>query len=89
MLNFIRRLYLSANRHTGKLFLFGLLGVVFYNWQKWQRDKTLLNHETLPDKLPPLDAWPNLPQVSILVAAWNEVENIEQHIHSYISLRYP
>jgi cellulose synthase/poly-beta-1,6-N-acetylglucosamine synthase-like glycosyltransferase len=89
MQHFLKQLYLSANRNTGKLFLIGFLGVIFYNWWAWQRDKTLLNRQSLPDKLPPLDSWPNLPLVSILVPAWNEVENIEQHIHSFNSLRYP
>lgn len=85
----IKRLYQSAIRNAGKLFLFGFLGVIVFNFRKWQRDKTLFNRGSIPDILPVLDAWPNLPRVSILVAAWNEAENIEQHIHSYMSLRYP
>jgi cellulose synthase/poly-beta-1,6-N-acetylglucosamine synthase-like glycosyltransferase len=89
MLSIIKKVYILANRNAGKLFLFGILGVAIHNWREWQRDKTLLTRESLPKQLPPMDSWPNLPLVSILVAAWNEVESIEQHVNSFNSLRYP
>jgi len=40
---------------------------------------------------PPPDwrEWPELPLVSVLVAAWNEAEMIEQHIESFLLLDYP
>ena len=34
----LRTLNQMANRHAGKLLLFGLAGVVWYNWRQWQRD---------------------------------------------------
>ena len=39
--------------------------------------------------IPPLEWWPELPLVSVLVAAWNEGERIEQHIQHFLALRYP
>ena len=39
--------------------------------------------------MPPLDAWPELPLVSVLVAAWNEAAHINRHIESFLALRYP
>lgn len=89
MLHILNKLYLSANRYAGKIFLFSFLGIIFLNWRLWQRDKDLLNLKLKSDELPPLDSWSNLPLVSVLVAAWNEAENIQQHIKSFESLRYP
>jgi len=39
--------------------------------------------------LPPLESWPSLPKVSVLVAAWNEADHIDRHIRSFLDLRYP
>lgn len=71
-------------------FVLGLacLGVVtFYNWWKWRREKALLAVKVCP--LPVLEEWPSLPYVSVLVAAWDEADHIEQHILSFLGLRYP
>lgn len=78
-----------ANRHAGIIFLVGLAGVSAYQWRQWQRDKKRLAEVQLAPALPELEDWPDLPLVSVLVAAWNEAGNIERHIESFKSLRYP
>lgn len=78
-----------ADRHSGKLLLLGLVGVVLYNGRTWQRDKALLAQTARPEPLPALEAWPALPKTSVLVAAWNEAHDIEDHIASFRRLRYP
>jgi len=89
MIGSLHSLNQLANRHAGKLLLLGLVGVAAYNWRQWQRDKTLLARDEEPGPPPPLEAWPDLPLVSVLVAAWNEADMIEQHIESFLALRYP
>jgi cellulose synthase/poly-beta-1,6-N-acetylglucosamine synthase-like glycosyltransferase len=89
MLNILNKVVSAATRNAGILFICGILGIIFLNWRLWQRDKALLNPKSLSNDVPPLDSWSNLPLVSILVAAWNEAENIELHINSYKTLRYP
>jgi cellulose synthase/poly-beta-1,6-N-acetylglucosamine synthase-like glycosyltransferase len=69
--------------------LVGIAAAALYNWHLWQRDKAYLAGRAKPDSLPPLEEWPDLPKVSILVAAWNEAGNIERHIRSFLALRYP
>lgn len=67
----------------------GLAAVALHNWRLWQRDKArLVAHSALPP-LPSLETWPELPLVSVLVAAWNEAAHIERHIESFLTLRYP
>lgn len=78
-----------TKHHQGKVFLLALAGVGWHNWRMWQRDKALLQRRAKVEPLPPLESWPNLPFVSVLVAAWNEAQMIEQHIQSFRSLRYP
>jgi cellulose synthase/poly-beta-1,6-N-acetylglucosamine synthase-like glycosyltransferase len=39
--------------------------------------------------LSPPEAWPDVPKVSVLVAAWNEAEVIERHIKSFLALCHP
>lgn len=78
-----------ANRHAGKLLALGLGLVALYNWRLWQWDKVLLAKKTAPEPAPSLEVWPRLPKVSVLVAAWNEADNIERHIKSFLDLRYP
>lgn len=85
----LKQLNSSANRHAGKLLVLGLGAVALHNWRQWQRDKAFLADTGQMEPLPPLDTWPNLPRVSVLVGAWNEASNIERHIHSFLSLRYP
>ena len=78
-----------ANRHAGKLLVLGLGAVALYNWRLWQRDRAFLAEKGQPEPLPPLETWSELPKVSVLVAAWNEADNIENHIASFLRLRYP
>jgi cellulose synthase/poly-beta-1,6-N-acetylglucosamine synthase-like glycosyltransferase len=85
----LRRQNDLANRHAGKLLLLGLAGVAAWNGRQWQKDKALLAARGEPEPLPPLEAWPALPRVSVLVAAWNEAAHIERHIESVLGLRYP
>lgn len=89
MIDLVKTLNRLANRHAGKLFLLGLAGVAAYNWRQWQRDRALLAHQEKREPLPPLEAWPELPLVSVLVAAWDEAGMIERHIESFLALRYP
>ncbi len=89
MLAILNKVCRAAHCHVGKLFLCGFLGIIFLNWRLWRRDKALLNRRSQSYDLPKLDSWSSLPLVSILVAAWNEAENIEMHINSFKSLRYP
>jgi hypothetical protein len=63
--------------------------VAAYNWRRWQEDKAFLARRGAPEPLPPLSAWPELPLVSVLVAAWNESAHIDRHIESFLALRYP
>lgn len=66
----------------------GLLSVSLYNWHRWGKDKAVLAQAANPPPVPAPDRWRELPLVSVLVAAWNETENVEQHIHSFLTLRY-
>lgn len=77
------------DRLAWPLGLAGLVGVAATNWRQWQRDKELLARVKEPPPLPPLHEWPELPLVSVLVAAWNEADFIERHIESFLALRYP
>jgi len=89
MIGSLKTLNQLANRHAGKLFLLGLVGVAWYNWRQWQRDKARLAELGKPEPPPDWHEWVELPLVSVLVAAWNEAEMIEQHIESFLSMRYP
>lgn len=89
MSTWMRALYGGLDRYAGTLFLIGLVGVIWRNWHLWQQDKARLAEQAEPNPLPSLDAWPAHPTVSVLVAAWNEAEHIEQHIESFLDLRYP
>jgi cellulose synthase/poly-beta-1,6-N-acetylglucosamine synthase-like glycosyltransferase len=77
-----------ANCHSGWLLLAGLAGVGLCQWRLWVQDQTRLVRRRRSDP-PPLDDWLSLPQVTALVAAWNEALRIQCHIRSFISLRYP
>lgn len=77
------------NDHAGWLFLGGLGLVALWNWRAWRRDRVLADRRKELKPLPPLETWPDLPLVSVLVAAWNEAEMIESHIESFLALRYP
>lgn len=78
-----------ANRHAVRLLCVGLAGVGAYTWRQWRRDQALPASLAPSDAPAPLETWPRLPKVSVLVAAWNEVAHIEEHIQSFLALRYP
>ena len=82
-------IYRLANRHAGKLLLLGLAAVAGYNWWRWQKDKALLAERARPEPMPDWQAWPELPTVSVLVAAWNEAGIVQEHVESFLRLRYP
>jgi hypothetical protein len=86
---FLAALIARAERRGGWLFVAGLALVTLYQWRLWQRDRALLAHRRAPPPTPPLEEWASLPRVSALVAAWNEAEQIEAHIGSFLALRYP
>lgn len=67
----------------------GVAALAIQNWRLWGRDKALLAAWAAADSIPPLDVWPALPLVSVLVAAWNEAAGIDDHIKSFLALRYP
>lgn len=74
------------NRLALPLGLLGVTAVAVYNWRVWRRDRAF---QTVPVSLPPLDVWSEVPLVTVLVAAWNEVATIDRHIESFAALRYP
>ncbi len=65
----------------------GLLAVAGYNWHLWQRNRALAT--TQREAPAPLPQLARTPQVSVLVAAWNEREHIAAHIQSFLALNYP
>lgn len=87
LLKLFKQLYTLANRHAAPLLAAGLVAVAARNWQLWQRDKALAAKLLAePSPLPVLD---RTPEVSVLVAAWNEAERIEAHLRSFLALTYP
>ena len=38
---------------------------------------------------PPDSSLPSTPEVSVLVAAWDEKDSIRDHVESFLALRYP
>lgn len=83
------KVFHHANRYAARLFPLGLLAVAAYNWRQWQRDKARLSELGQPEPAPDWRDWPELPMVSVLVAAWNEAEMIELHIEAFLELSYP
>lgn len=77
------------DRFALPLGIFGLVGLVLYHWRRWQKDNAFLARVKEPPSVPPLKTWPDLPSVSVLVAAWNEADFIQRHIESFLGLRYP
>ena len=89
MIERLGEIHRLANRHAGKLLLLGLAGVAGYNWWRWQKDRALLAEKARPAPPPDWETWPELPKVSVLVAAWNEADIVERHIRSFLKLSYP
>jgi cellulose synthase/poly-beta-1,6-N-acetylglucosamine synthase-like glycosyltransferase len=76
------------DRWAMPLGLLGLPAVADHNWRLWRRDRAFLAARPAPEALPPLNAWPELPLVSVLAAAWNEAAHIDGFINSFLALRY-
>jgi cellulose synthase/poly-beta-1,6-N-acetylglucosamine synthase-like glycosyltransferase len=71
----------------GRVLLLGLGLVALWNWRQWRRDRTL-NRQRREQKPTPVELNATL-RVSVLVAAWNEADLIQQHVESFLALRYP
>lgn len=82
-------LYNRANQNFGKVLILSLFGVSIYNFYQWIKSRKFNPIISYEDGLNPLDDWPDLPRVSVLVAAWNEADIVRQHIESFLGLRYP
>jgi cellulose synthase/poly-beta-1,6-N-acetylglucosamine synthase-like glycosyltransferase len=89
MLKFVINQYHWANRHAGMVLIGGLIGVYASNYYQWKKKQKFTSQRAKISNSPPSDQWSNQPKVSLLVAAWNEAAHMQQHIHSYRSLRYP
>jgi glycosyltransferase involved in cell wall biosynthesis len=87
MIRFVRSATQAIQRHSGKLLLAGLLAVASHNWRRWQHDKALADR--LRDQRPATPKLDRTPKVSVLVAAWNEHQQIDAHLRSFLALRYP
>jgi cellulose synthase/poly-beta-1,6-N-acetylglucosamine synthase-like glycosyltransferase len=58
--------------------------------EKWLQKETEAVREKLrPSPLPALNAWPSLPMVSVLVAAWNEEDQISEFLEGFDRIDYP
>ncbi|MGH2457606.1 MAG: glycosyltransferase [Chloroflexota bacterium] len=69
------------------IFGLGLAIVVADNVRRWWRDRELADQlRAERARKPPLT---RTPKVSALVAAWNEGDRIDDHIRSFLALRYP
>jgi cellulose synthase/poly-beta-1,6-N-acetylglucosamine synthase-like glycosyltransferase len=77
------------NQLTSVAFVAGIAAIAAYNWHvRRTHNPEALTRSGVDRTLVHLnDA--NLPCVSALVAAWNEADNIEEHIESFRRLRYP
>lgn len=77
----------QINRRAGLVLGLGLTAVAAYNWRLWRRDRAFAAQlQAQRQTVPTLAAHSS---VSVLVAAWNEGASIDEHIRSFLSLRYP
>lgn len=83
----LEALWAWLDARAGWLFLAGLGVVVSWNWWKWRQDRALALR--LRVQKPEPVRLKSRPKVSVLVAAWNEVDIIREHIESFLRLRYP
>lgn len=88
LLDLIAQVIELVRSYVTVLTLAGIVGVSLNTWRRWRQDSARWANPPLPAFVPP-EAWPSQPQVSALVAAWNEAGNIERHVHSFTQLRYP
>jgi cellulose synthase/poly-beta-1,6-N-acetylglucosamine synthase-like glycosyltransferase len=87
MLKRTRSTLAFLNQHSLALFAAGALAAGAYNLWKWRQDaRRAARFAAGRGADPPLDSHE---QVSVLVAAWNEAENIPRHVQSFLALRYP
>ncbi len=72
-----------------RVLLVGLVAVAAAGARDWWRGRH--SHPSAPDvpSIAPIASWPSRPKVSVLVAAWNEADNIDDHIRSFLALGYP
>jgi glycosyltransferase involved in cell wall biosynthesis len=76
-----------ANRHAGVAFAAGVVAAAYYNWRIWRLNKAdASRHYNEQQHLTPHLS--RTPKVSVLVAAWNEADHIDDHIRSFLSLSY-
>ena len=83
----LKALWGWLNAQAGWLFLGGLAITAVWNWHKWRQDRALALR--LRERRPEPVKLKATPKVSVLVAAWNEADIIQQHIESFLRLRYP
>ncbi|MBN1954931.1 MAG: glycosyltransferase [Anaerolineae bacterium] len=75
------------NQQAGWLFLAGLAAVLLWNLVLWRRDQALARR--LREQRPPPPSLPqDGPPVSVLAAAWNEADMIQEHVESFQQLGY-
>jgi cellulose synthase/poly-beta-1,6-N-acetylglucosamine synthase-like glycosyltransferase len=74
-----------ASANAGWLLTIGLIGLTAVHLWLFRRDQAREKPVFHPES-PPLRAHP---KVSVLVAAWNEVDHIGAHIAAFQALRYP
>lgn len=77
-----------ASRRAGFLFLMALAGVLWHNRRLWEQNRITLSERCL-QPLPAWERWPTPPFVTVLVAAWNEKENLGAHLQSFLNVCYP
>ncbi len=77
-----------SDASAGGLLIGGLVAIGAYNVWRWRQDSALARRLRVARQgTPPTLA--TTPRVTVLVAAWNEADLIDQHIRSVLSLRYP
>lgn len=84
----IRNTLVYMNRHAFLLGAIGLGALAVCNWRRLAADEEYLARQSESAR-PRLEIKPDLPLVSVLVAAWNEAGQIEEHIRHFLALRYP
>lgn len=89
MVKIFQQLWRLGERQALGLLAGGLALAAWRSWQQWQRDKGELVGRPLRVAAPDAGAWPRQPSVSVIVAAWNEADNIEAHLRSFRALSYP
>lgn len=89
MISLLLKIVQSLNEHPLEIFLLCIFVIILTNGFIWEKDKKNLAENCKSESPKPLGPWESLPKVSVLVAAWNEKERIENHINSFLELRYP